>query len=101
MQEVINLVMLGHCTHLDVMEMEAMIAGAGLGNATQNLLCLSIIYGLNQTVETLVSQAWGAGERELCGVYLNRGRFIMSLSFIPIMFFLVHIKDILIYLGQS
>lgn len=47
MQEVINLVMLGHCTHLDVQDLEAMIAGAGLGNATQNLLCLSIIYGLN------------------------------------------------------
>ena len=93
--------MLGHQKHLDAYHLEAMIAGAGLGNATQNLLCLSIIYGLNQTVETLVSTAWGADEKELCGVYLNRGRFIMTLSFIPIIIILLNTKDLLISLGQS
>ena len=38
-----------------------MIAGVGLGNTTQNLIALSVVYGLNSTIETLSSQAWGAG----------------------------------------
>jgi len=76
-----------------------MIAGVGLGNTTQNLVALSIVYGLNSTIETLVSQAWGAGEKKLCGVYLNRGRLILSLFFIPIFIILENTESILIYLG--
>ena len=61
LQEVINLAMLGHQTNLDKEKLTAMINGAGLGNMTLNLIGLSIIYGMNSTIETLSSQAWGAG----------------------------------------
>ena len=53
--------MLGHQTNLDKEKLTAMINGAGLGNMTLNLIGLSIIYGMNSTIETLSSQAWGAG----------------------------------------
>jgi len=61
LSEIINLSFLGHQTFLDSETLTVMMAGAGLGLTTQNLLALSFVFGLNQTVETLVSQAWGAG----------------------------------------
>ena len=39
--------------------------------------------GLNSGLETLVSQAKGSGNIELCELYLQRGRGIVSLAFIP------------------
>jgi Na+-driven multidrug efflux pump len=34
---------------------EAMIAGVGMGNMINNIICLSIIMGMNGAVETLIS----------------------------------------------
>lgn len=39
---------------------------------------------MNTALETLVSQACGAGQLELCGKYLNKQRFIMVLWFLPL-----------------
>jgi len=39
--------MLGHQTHISPQTLASMLAGAGLGSTTQNLLALSIVYGLN------------------------------------------------------
>jgi len=33
--------------------------------------------GLNSAIETLASQAAGADDKALAGVYLNRGRLVM------------------------
>ena len=38
--------------------------------------------GLNAAQETLTSQAYGSGNLRLCGLYLNRGRFILTTFFI-------------------
>jgi Na+-driven multidrug efflux pump len=35
------------------------ISGAGLGNMTVNILCLSLMIGLNGAIDTLVSQTFG------------------------------------------
>ena len=56
--EVINLKYIGYLGNDD------MVAGVGLGNMTQNLLGLSIILGFNSTLDTLVSQAAGAGDKK-------------------------------------
>ena len=54
--EVINIKYIGrYSTDEDI------VGGVGMGNMTQNLLGLSIILGLNSTIDTLVSQAAGAG----------------------------------------
>jgi multidrug resistance protein, MATE family len=76
--EMINLIFVGHLND------PAKIAGVGMGNMTVNLLAMSIIYGMNSSLDTLISQASGSGNKELCGVYLNRGRFVMLVLFIPI-----------------
>ena len=72
-----------------------------MGNMTQNLLGLSIILGFNSTLDTLVSQAAGAGNHELCGVYLNRGRFILAILCVPIVITLLHTENILLLLKQD
>jgi MATE family multidrug resistance protein len=41
-----------------------------------------MFFGLNGALETLVSQAYGAKDLRLCGIYLNRGRFINTLVFL-------------------
>jgi len=47
-------------------------------------------------MDTLISQAAGAGNLELCGVYLNRGRYVMTIFFIPLCTISIFIEGILI-----
>ena len=61
-----------------------LISGIGLAYSCINLMGFTIIIGLNSTIDTLVSNAGGAGNLYLCGVYLNRARFVMTLFFIPV-----------------
>jgi MATE family multidrug resistance protein len=83
-QEMINLIFVGHLNN------SAMIAGVGTGNMIQNMFGLSMFVGLNGALETLVSQSYGSGNLKLCGVYLNRGRFILLCSFVPVAMILLN-----------
>ena len=78
-----------------------MLAGVGMGNMTQALCALSFILGFNSALDTLISQAAGAGNIELCGLYLNKGRAVMTFLFVPIAIVLMHTESILIHLGQN
>ena len=40
------------------------------------------LIGLNAAQETLTSQAFGANNLQLTGIYLNRGRVILSVFYI-------------------
>ena len=77
------------------------LAGLGLGSCM--LLCLTsyIIEGMNGALETLVAQAYGAGQLHLCGVYLNRARVINTVIFVPLLIILLFTKPILEALGQD
>jgi Na+-driven multidrug efflux pump len=91
--EIINTYYVGHLNDA------AMLAGAGMGNIIINMLCMSIILGMNGALETLISQANGANNLELCTVYLNRGRTIMFITFIPITIILLHTDKIMVSIG--
>lgn len=101
----INVIFLGHYKgHTDELgdnDGSAFIAGIGLGNRCIQFMGLTLILGMNAALDTLVSQAAGAGNMELCGVYLNRGRFVMSVMFIPMMILSFNMESILIHLGQD
>lgn len=83
------------------LEDPVLLAAAGVGNMVLNIFGMAIFYGLNSALETLVSQAYGAKNLELCGLYLQRGRYILSLSYVPIVgiFLLSHL--LLTKLGQN
>jgi Na+-driven multidrug efflux pump len=42
----------------------ALLAGVGMGNMLINVLAYSIMQGLNGSIETLVSQSYGASKNE-------------------------------------
>ena len=60
------------------------VAVVGLTGTTCAIMVLSLLIGLNSAQETLTSQAFGAKNLRLCGLYLNRGTLILVAFFIPL-----------------
>lgn len=93
--EFINTVFVGHLNE------PAKLAGVGLGNMIINIFGMSVFLGMNGALETFVSQAYGNGKLYMCGVYLNRARFIISLMFLPMYLVLSQGEAILVSIGQD
>ena len=51
--EVINTAFVGH------LGSQAMMAGVGMANMLMNIVALSVVFGTNGTLNTVVSQAFG------------------------------------------
>ena len=79
-----------------------LLATMGLSNVIFFMMVLSLMIGINSAQETLTSQAFGFGNKSLCGVYLNRGRLILTLFFIPLAVVpMAFGENILLALGQD
>ena len=65
------------------------------------MLGFSIIIGMNGALNTLVSQAAGAGNINLCLMYLKRCKIVMTGCFIPVVILIVNSDSILIAIGQN
>ncbi len=50
----------------------AALVGVGLGNTLLNVTCLTVRLGIEDALNTFLSQAYGAGNMRLCRVHLNR-----------------------------
>ena len=77
------------------------LAGVGLGITIGQILCFSIMTGLNGALDTLVSQTYGFGELRLCASIFNRGLIILTLVFIPLAILLCFIEPLMLKLGQD
>ena len=77
------------------------LAAVGLGNIILIMFIMSLLLGMNTALETLVSQAHGAGHLKLGGEYLNRMRIILTLMFIPLCICLSFAEPFLLALGQD
>ena len=55
----------------------------GLTGTVVFVMVVTLMIGLNSAQETLTSQAYGARNLHLCGVYLNRGIFLLIAFCIP------------------
>ena len=82
-------------------DIPAHLAAFGLGALVANILGLTIGNGLTSVLETLVSQAFGAGNTELASVQLNRARFVVTLAYIPCCICLYKTDSILLLTQQS
>lgn len=91
--QVVNVSFAGH------LGSEAAMAGVGMANMFQNILCFSVIYGFNSSLNTLVSQSFGMKDYKMCGVFLNRARFVMTLIFIPLLIILLNTESIFVSVG--
>lgn len=66
-----------------------------------NVLVFAITMGLNGTIESFVSWAYGQGNKELCGIWLNRARIVVTSTLIPTIILFLFIDHILIGLKQD
>ena len=94
-QNTVNYAFLGHLDNVHL------VAGVGMGNVCVYFLGASVMSGLSGALDTLVSQAYGAGNIQQCGVYLNKARFVTFLAFIPMVFTSQFIQRILVFFGQD
>lgn len=60
------------------------VAAIGLSLSFNVVMISSLMIGLNAAQETLTSQAFGAKNLQLCGLYLNRGMLILICFYVPI-----------------
>ena len=77
----------------------AKIAGIGLSNMYTNVVCQSLMLGLNGGIATLAAQAYGAKNLRKCGIYLNRGRLIVLIAFAPMAVALLNCENFLILIN--
>ena len=93
LMELVNVAFIGHLGNT------AKVAGLGLGNMYINVFCQSIIMGLNGAILTLASQAYGSGNLPKCGLFLNRGRFIVLCAFAPLVIVLLLWEKFMLMMG--
>ncbi|CAK9031841.1 unnamed protein product [Durusdinium trenchii] len=94
LNEQTNVIMLGKSST------SASLAAVGLGNMMQNCLGLSIGWGLLAALDSLVSQAYGAGNQAVACEQFQRGRFIATLQLLWIIPVLCYSAPLLLRLGQ-
>ena len=61
------------------------VSAVGMGNIMLNILVVAPLTGLNSSLETLLSSAFGAQNIQLCGVYLQRGRVVCICAYFAIL----------------
>jgi len=76
--ETISLIFLGRAPGTSSNE----IAGLGLGNLVYNCAGLAVGFGFTGSQDTLVTQAFGRGDIELCKLYLHRCQVWMFVVFL-------------------
>ena len=74
-------------------------AAGSLGMFMHLGLALTITYGLNQTLNTFVSQAFAYGNLKMCSVYLYRALVAISISYPFIMIIMIFSKPLLMMMG--
>ena len=75
------------------------IAAIGLANSILCIFGQYFMLGFLVPLETLTSQAYGAGNMRLCGVYLNRALVLLHVVMVPIFIILWNSEAILLSLG--
>ena len=82
------------------MDRPVYLASMGLTDVCCNVMVYSLLIGLNGAQEMFTAQAFGAGNLQLCGAYLNRGMLILIAFFLPIaLVAVVFGEEILLALG--
>lgn len=79
----------------------AKLAGVGLGTMFLSMFCRHVLTGINTTQETLIGPAYGQGQLKLCGTYLNRGRAIITLIYVPLLILMCFSDRVLLAMGQN
>lgn len=77
------------------------LAAVGLGNMMINVLAFAIMQGLNGALEHYVSLAYGNKSYIECGQWLNRGKLVGTLVFLPTLVIFINSDWLMVTLGQD
>jgi len=77
----------------------AMIGGMGLGFVCSNCCAYILMTSIDQGVNALAAQAYGAEKYDLVGRNYHRGLFCILVVLIPVLVLLAFTKPILVYCG--
>ena len=94
---IVSIVLVGHVESDLTKEY---IAAASLAVMYVNLTGLSVGFGLASAMDTLCSQAYGAGQVRKMGVYLQTGLLVLSAAFVVVFLLNYHAGTILLAIGQ-
>jgi len=78
-----------------------LVAAVGQGNALANIFGYGVFLGLSDALVTLSSQAVGAKEFEVCGVYLQRATIVYLCAFVSVIPIFIWSEGFLIGMGQD
>ena len=59
-----------------------------MANMLNNVIARSVLYGVTDSLNTYISQAFGTGDYHMCGVYLNRARALNLLIYVVVVLIL-------------
>ncbi|XP_010553670.1 PREDICTED: protein DETOXIFICATION 48-like [Tarenaya hassleriana] len=90
----ISMLFLGYLGELD-------LAGGSLAIGFANITGYSVISGLAMGMEPICGQAYGAKQMKLLGLTLQRTILLLLSSSIPISFFWLNVRRILLWCGQD
>lgn len=86
MQDTINMVTLGHLNGSHGTK-DVLLSGVGLGNQCATVCSITLCWGMNAALDTIISQAHGKGDKETIGLTLHRARLISLVCFMPLVIF--------------
>merc|ERR1719446_905196 len=76
------------------------LAAAGLADMVTNILVIPPL-AFNQSLNALVSQAMGSGNKKMAGVWLQQSIFWLTISYAPVLVSFFYVSDMLRLLGFS
>ena len=59
-----------------------------MANMLNNVIARSVLYGVTDSLNTYISQAFGTGDYKMCGVYLNRARALNLIIYVVVVLIL-------------
>lgn len=94
---VISLTLVGH---MDSPLTKQYVDGVSLSSMIMNLTGVAFGFGLATAMDTLCSQAFGAGKPHLLGVYFQSGVIVLGLTVIPVWILNWFTTDFLLWMDQ-
>ncbi|ETI53215.1 hypothetical protein L914_03653 [Phytophthora nicotianae] len=86
--------------HLDSPLTKQYLDGVALSTMVLNLTAIGVGFGLATAMDTLCSQAYGAGKPKKLGIYLQSGLIVLGVTMIPVFFINWYTEALLLMIGQ-
>lgn len=86
--------------HLDSPLTKEYVDGVSLSTMFMNLTGVAFGFGLATAMDTLCSQAYGAGKPKKLGIYLQSGFIVLGITVIPVFLLNWYTEQFLLWMGQ-